>query len=210
MYDNWNVSYTNVDNNVSFFLQRTSPCNDIKSWSCSSSKKHLRGDFHNYVDEDHLYSALFLGPKKICPWEETFNISCDAKASNYVGVKKKLNHTAAQDYCLKSLTKFSVRGKLAIFQNDSGLANIRDFIKTIENNQENNMNIYWTGVKCESNTGHCKFSDGTDASFANKITGDDGICVAVPTHGHPKRSNCLKPNYFICKITNFSSQGIIT
>ena len=124
--------------------------------------------------------------------------------------KKKLNHTAAQDYCLKSLTKFSVRGKLAIFENDSGLANIRDFIKTIENNQENNMNIYWTGVKCESNTGHCKFSDGTDASFANKITGDDGICVAVPTHGHPKRSNCLKPNYFICKITNFSSQGIIT
>ena len=135
----------------------------------------------------------------------------DPSDYKYVAIKKNLSQVAAQDYCLNNLTKFNVLGKLASFQNDSHLTNISDLINTIENDGENKACMYWIGLKFENNTTRCNFGDGTDASFASKknITGDDGDCVAVVNRNGLKRSNCSEKKYFICKITNFSSQGIL-
>ena len=207
----WNITKINQS---TLYLEIKALNYTLQSWRCCGSNTKLIY-FHGYIKNEIPFSAILLKtlshPDALM---KTYSFSCkrtnDTSGYKYIAIKKNLSQSAAQDYCFYNLTKFNVDGKLASFHSDFDLTNIRDLINTIENNGENKTYMYWTGLKFENNTMQYNFSDGTDASFAcSKNIAGEGECVSVENRTYLKRSECPETKYFICKITNRSSQGII-
>ena len=126
----------------------------------------------------------------------------------YIAVKKELNCSQAQDYCYRNFWN----GILCSFENETDLREILDLIRTVKYKNDTNQ-FWWTALTFDNHT--YKFSDGANATFANKkvaeyakyvdknVSGKAAECVALDSsenlNDHWFSGPCNDTKYFICK-----------
>ena len=124
----------------------------------------------------------------------------DTSSFKYIAVKNRLNQSQAQFYC--SNTFSSLNGNLCSFQNQTDFDKIANLTETI--GEAWGAGKYWTGLFASNFT--CKFTDGTDATFATALMNNNaqndhnGTCAVVGGQTLEPRL-CTDEKYFICKIT---------